>query len=148
MKIFIGADHNGFAVKNDLIKYLSDHGHDIVDKGDQVLDPGDDYPIFAQKVVDAVLASSSDDTRGILLCGSGQGMVIAANRYKGIRAGVVWDNEEAKMVRNDDDSNVLCIPTRIMDLKQIKLVTDTWLNTPFAGAVRYTRRIKELDKLG
>jgi ribose 5-phosphate isomerase B len=88
------------------------------------------------------------DTRGILICGSGQGMCMAANRFKGIRAALAWDQEEARAARNDDDSNVLCLSARYLDFDKTIGIVHTWLMTPFAGATRFKRRIQELDELG
>ena len=84
-----------------------------------------------------------------MLCGGGQGMCMAANRFKGIRASVIWDAYEARMTRNDNDSNVLCIPARVFrnDEKGWKDILDTWLETPFAAAPRFKRRNAELDEL-
>lgn len=148
MKIFIGADHNGFAMKTHLTRELKRAGYDVVDKGDKELKPDDDFPQFASRVVSAIKASDDKDPRGILICGSGQGMCIAANRYKGIRASLVWDVDEAHAARNDDDSNVLCLPARSMGNIEAVRVAEAWLATPFAGATRFKRRIKELDELG
>lgn len=145
MKIFLGADHNGFELKEALEKYLKEQGHEVVDKGDSNLNPDDDFPMYAAKVASEVLAN--EDSRGILLCGSGQGVCMAANRFKGIRASLVWDQDEAQSSRNDDDANILCLPARKVDLDQAKQLVETWLNTPFAGAARFERRIKQLDEL-
>jgi len=103
---------------------------------------------LAAKVVAAMKASDDKDPRGILICGSGQGMCMAANRYKGIRASLVWNVEEARASRNDDDSNVLCLPARYMSINQAAKLAEAWLGTPFAGAARFKRRIAEIDKLG
>ncbi len=148
MKIYLGADHGGFNLKEDVEKYLIRAGYTVEDKGNDVFDPDDDYPQFAAKVALGVLAGDEDD-RGIIVCTGAQGVAIAANRFKGIRASVVWDAHEAKMTRNDNDSNVLCLPGRIMtdnpDLWQG--IVETWLSTPFSRAVRHHRRVKELDNL-
>jgi len=93
-------------------------------------------------------ASEDDDPRGILICGSGQGMSIAANRFKGIRASLIWEPAEAHAARNDDDSNVLCLPARSITASEAIQIAEKWLATPFAGAARFKRRIKELDQLG
>lgn len=146
MKIFIGTDHNGFQLKQKLIAHLESAGHEVVDVGDEQLDPNDDYPVFAQKAVTSMLASDEPNPKGVLICGSGQGMCMAANRFKGIRAALVYDRESARSSRNDDDSNIACIPARTMDAPEARLIIDTWLNTPFAGAERFKRRIKELDE--
>jgi ribose 5-phosphate isomerase B len=147
VKIYLGADHNGFALKQDLITMLQKSGHEVVDEGDMQLQPDDDFPQFAAKVVNALLADGDRDARGILICGSGQGMCMAANRFKGIRASLVWDITEARMARNDDDSNVLCLPARLLRSSEAEAVVNAWLGTPFAGANRFKRRIAQLDDL-
>ncbi|HSW37293.1 MAG TPA: RpiB/LacA/LacB family sugar-phosphate isomerase [Candidatus Saccharimonadales bacterium] len=147
MKIYIGADHNGFEFKNQITDFLSRGGYEVIDEGDTQLDPNDDYPQFAGRLVAGLLASEDKDAKGILICGSGQGMCIAANRFKGIRASLCWDQTEARAARNDDDSNVLCLSSRYTSLREAEEITMTWLSTAFAGADRYKRRIKELDEL-
>ncbi len=147
MKIFIGADHNGYHLKERIEKYLISLGHDVVDVGDEKLNPDDDFTIFATRVVSAMKAEG-DSARGILVCGSGQGMAIAANRHKGIRAGLGWSIDAARSTRNDEDSNVLALPAEILvSDKDWKPVIDTWLTTHFAGAARYKRRISQLDDI-
>lgn len=148
MKIYIGADHNGFDMKRELLERLTAAGYSVIDEGGQALNPDDDFPHFAAQVVMTMRASDDPDPRGILICGSGQGMCMAANRYKGIRASLVWSLEEAHAARNDDDSNVLCLPARYMQVDEAIRIAEAWLATPFAGAARFKRRIKELDKLG
>lgn len=148
MKIFLGSDHNGFHLKERLFAYLAKHGYEVEDVGDTVLDPADDFPEFAQAAAIKVLGE--DDARAILLCGGGQGMAMAANRFRGIRASVVWDAFEAKMTRNDNDSNVLCLPSRVFedtDDSAWEGIVETWLSTPFANAVRFRRRNAQLDEL-
>ncbi len=147
MKIYIGADHNGFALKAELLSYLRDMGFEVIDEGNKTIDSDDDFPRFAGKVVGSVLTSQDPDPRGILICGSGQGVCMAANRFKGIRASIVWDLYEARSSRNDDDSNVLCLPARILKNSKAKVLVHTWLMTPFAGAPRFKRRISEMDQL-
>jgi ribose 5-phosphate isomerase B len=147
VKIYLGADHNGFALKQDLITMLQKSGHEVVDEGDMQLQPDDDFPQFAAKVVNTLLADGDRDARGILICGSGQGMCMAANRFKGIRASLVWDITEARMARNDDDSNVLCLPARLLRSSEAEAAVNAWLATPFAGANRFKRRIAQLDDL-
>lgn len=148
MKIFLGADHQGYPLKEELEKHLLKTGYKVEDEGNTKLDPNDDFPVFAGRVV-AKMLSSEDDARGILICGSGQGMAMTANRFKGIRAAVVWDEEEARFSRNDDDSNVLALPARLMknDQELAFRIVDTWLKTPFEVVPRRVRRIKEMDEL-
>jgi ribose 5-phosphate isomerase B len=148
MKIFLGADHNGFELKKKLADYLMARENLVLDEGDKELDPADDFPEFASRTVKAMLADNDPEAKAILICGSGQGMCIAANRFKGIRASLVWNESEARAARNDDDSNVLCLPAReITDFDQIIAIVEVWLRTPFLGAERFSRRIKQLDEL-
>lgn len=150
MKIYLGADHQGFHLKEQIFAYLAKHGYEVEDEGGTVLDPSDDFPLFAQAVSLKVLGSDDKDPRGILVCGGGQGVAMAANRFKGIRASVIWDAYEAKMTRYDNDSNVLCLPARVVGESDAawKGILETWLNTEFANAVRFKRRNAELDELG
>ncbi len=150
MKIFLGSDHNGFHLKEKVFAYLSKNNYDTEDVGDKELDPGDDFPQFASMAAIKVIGSDDSDPRAILLCGGGQGMAMAANRFNGIRASVVWDAHEAKTTRNDNDSNVLCLPARLFDDASgadWKGIIETWLNTPFAAAERYKRRNRQIDEL-
>lgn len=148
MKLYLGADHNGFEYKAKLAEYLKKSGYEVVDEGDVTRDPEDDFPQFAGRVVHAMRGDSDPDVRGVLICGSGQGMAMAANRFKGIRASLCWDQEEARASRNDDDANVLVLSARDVDFDKTIGIVHTWLMTPFAGAPRFKRRIQELDELG
>ena len=149
MKIYVGADHNGFRLKAGLVNYLIRAGYDVVDDGDKRLEPTDDYPLFAGRVVADMLASSGEEEpRGILICGSGQGMCIAANRFKGIRACLGYDRDSVRLARNDDDCNVLCLPAKTLEDDEAHIIVETFLNTPFAEAARYIRRRDQLDTLG
>lgn len=147
MKVFVGADHAGFRLKGTVVAHLSKMGYDTEDDGDMQLDPVDDYPQFAYTVTTKVLGSEEDDARGILLCGSGQGMAIAANRVRGIRAALCWNEEVARETRNDNDTNVLSLPVRFLSEEEILRIIDTWLQTPFSGAERHVRRIREIEEL-
>lgn len=147
-KIFLGSDHNGYHLKEKVFAYLSKREYDVEDVGDDELNPDDDFPQFAAKAAIKVLGE--DDARAILLCGGGQGMAMAANRFRGIRASVVFDAFEAKMTRNDNDSNVLCLPSRVLEADDDTVwqdIVDTWLTTPFASAARFVRRNHQLDEL-
>jgi len=149
MKIYLGADHKGFHMKEKVFAYLAKHDYDVEDVGDSELDPDDDFPEFAQLAALKVIGDDSKDPRAILLCGGGQGMAMAANRFRGIRASVVWDAFEAKMTRNDNDSNVLCLPSRLLedDDSEWRGIIETWLSTPFAEAARFKRRNAQIDEL-
>ncbi|MBL8159389.1 RpiB/LacA/LacB family sugar-phosphate isomerase [Candidatus Saccharibacteria bacterium] len=149
MKIYLGSDHQGFHLKQDIFAYLSRHNYDVEDVGDKQLDPDDDFTDFAFLATTKVLGSEDKDPRAILICGGGQGMAMAANRVQGIRAAVVWDAYEARMTRNDNDSNVLSLPARLLEGHEEAWqgILETWLSTPFAGAPRYVRRIQKLDQI-
>lgn len=149
MKIFLGSDHNGFHMKEKVFAYLVKHGYDAEDVGDKVLDKNDDFPEFAEMAALKVLGSTDKDPRAILICGGGQGMAMAANRFNGIRASVIWDAYEAKMTRNDNDSNILSLPSRVLESEDAvwQGIIETWLNTPFANAERYRRRNRQIDEL-
>jgi ribose 5-phosphate isomerase B len=139
MKIYIGADHNGFAYKKTVIDFLIRSGHEAVDAGDKTLNLEDDFPQFAAQVVAGLRADADSDARGIL--------IMAANRFKAIRACLCWNSDEARASRNDDDSNVLCLSARYSDINEIESIITTWLSTPFAAAPRFVRRLHELDML-
>lgn len=149
MKLFLGADHQGFALKEKIELYLAKRGYETVDIGSDQLDPSDDFPQFAQIAALKIIGTDDkEDPRAILVCGGGQGMCMAANRFHTIRASVVWDSTEARATRHDNDSNVLCLPSRVLDddAELWKDIIDTWLTTPFANAPRYRRRNAELDQ--
>lgn len=145
MIIYLGSDHNGFELRNSLLRYLQTAGYQVHDDGNEHLDPQDDYPVFAARVVNDMLTSDDEDPRGILICGSGQGIMIAANRYPGIRACLGYDIESVRAARNDDDCNVLALPAHVLKSDQANVLVEAFLNTPFAAAPRFIRRIKEMD---
>jgi ribose 5-phosphate isomerase B len=149
MKIFLGADHQGFALKEHVFAYLVKRGYTVEDVGDKELEPSDDFPEFAQLAALKVIGDEDPDPRAILICGGGQGMCMAANRFRGIRASVIWDAYEARMTRTDNDSNVLCLPSRVLtnDETAWKDILDTWLTTPFANAARFRRRNAQIDEM-
>lgn len=145
-KVFVGYDHNGYDLKDKLIAFLRKLGYHPVDVGGKALDPDDDFPEFAARAAHQVLLN--DGACAILICGGGQGMCMAANRFKGIRASVLWDAHEAKMARNDNDANVCCLPGRLVtnDDALWQDIVETFLITPFAGAVRFKRRNAQIDE--
>ncbi len=148
MKLYLAADHNGFEYKQKLTDFLQRSGYEVVDEGNDKRNPDDDFPQFAGRAVSALLADEDTTSRAILICGSGQGMCMAANRFKGIRASLCWSVAEAHAARNDDDSNVLCLASRYTEFEDAKPIVLAWLATPYAGAPRFTRRIQQLDELG
>lgn len=149
MKIYLGSDHQGFELKQQLFGYLSSHGYEVEDVGNRQLNPDDDYPQFAQMAALKVLGDEDSQARAILVCGGGQGMAMAANRFRGIRAAVVRDAHEAKMSRLDNDANVLSLSAQQLsdDEAAVHGIIETWLNTKFSGAARHQRRIEEIDEI-
>lgn len=151
MRVYLGADHQGFYLKNKIRDYLTKAGYQITDYSNEQFDPDDDFPQFARAAAARVVDEEDDTDVAILICGGGQGMAMAANRIKGVRAIVAMSVDDAKYGRNDNDANVLCLPARILD-KDYNTplwqdIIDAFLTTPFAGAERYIRRNRELDEL-
>lgn len=151
MRVYLGADHQGFFLKNKVRDYLTKAGYQITDYSNEELDPDDDFPKYAKLAANRVVDEKDDTDVAILVCGGGQGMCMAANRIKGVRAIVASSVEDATYGRNDNDANVLCLPARVLDREyNIPLwrdIVDAFMNTPFAGAERYIRRNRELDQL-
>src|SRR3989338_4622256 len=140
--IYIAADHAGFDNKQLLKQALGKEGYGVIDLGAREKNDSDDYPIIASKVARAVLKNPK--SKGILLCGSGQGVCIAANRIKGIRAAIAWNPKSAAASRNDDDANILCLGARFFTIRQLLTMIRVWLQTPFSKLARHKRRIKLL----
>lgn len=140
MQIFLGYDHAGHSVRDAIIKHLQSKGHTVSDLGNQELVPDDDYPDFAEKVGTAVLAHK--ESRGILLCGSGVGVCIAANKIKGIRAGFAASAMQAASSIRDDDANILCLGARVHHVDDLLMMVDVYLEHTFAGGRHERRREK------
>lgn len=147
MKIYLGADHGGWELKNKIREHLVHHQFEVEDLGAPTLVDGDDYPQYAYAVAAAVLGDTDEDPRGILVCGSGEGMAIAANRVGGIRAAVIWSPEVARESRRDNDSNVLSLPERFIDEDTALAIVDAWLDQEFSGEERHQRRIDQIEEL-
>jgi RpiB/LacA/LacB family sugar-phosphate isomerase len=144
--IYIGSDHGGFKLKQQLKKYLKSKKFEFVDLGPEKSVPGDDYPDYAALVAKKVSHNPVNDV-GILLCRSGQGVCIVANKFKHVRAAVVWNVEEAKMSRIDDMANVLCLPSDYVSPTLAEAITYRWLMTPYSTDPRHMRRIKKISEL-
>ena len=142
--IYLGADHRGFDLKEKLRTYLTERGYQITDLGTNT-EEAVDYPLIAQKVAEAVKGDLNN--RGILLCGSGVGVCIVANKFKGIRAGEAWNTDVATKARTDDNINVLCISADTVPLLDAKKIAQTFLDTSFAGEERYKRRLKQIEEI-
>jgi len=142
-KIYLGADHAGFKLKEEVRRFLQLKKIPFVDFGTDSADPVD-YPDYAKKVARAVIKDKK--SKGILICGTGTGMAMAANRIKGARAVAVYDNYSAKMSRLDNDANILCLRARQFRSEKAKKILDIWLKTDFSKKQRHKRRIRKLDK--
>lgn len=143
--IFIGADHRGFELKERLKKRLVDLGLQITDLGNDYLDSSDDYVDFAHKVADAV--AENPGSFGILLCGSGAGMDMVANKIEGIRSALVFDVPRAKQAREHEDANVISLPADALDDQSAYKIVEVFLNTKFSGEQRHIRRLKKLAEV-
>ncbi len=142
MKIAIGSDHAGFAAKEILKSHLRKR-HEVVDCGTDGVEPVD-YPDFAKPVADMVASGMAE--RGILICGSGIGMCISANKVRGIRAASCQDEEAAVLSRKHNDANVLCLGGRLLKSTEIIRITDAWLSARFEGG-RHARRVGKVMSL-
>ncbi len=143
--IAIGADHGAFALKEIIKKYLADKGYKVKDFGTYSPESVD-YPQYAAYVAQAVASGTAE--RGILLCGTGIGMSIAANKHRGIRAALVCDPLSARLTREHNDSNILCLGARIIGEELAKEIVNVWLSTEFSGDERHSRRIDMLESGG
>lgn len=141
--IHIGADHAGFTMKEHLISYLRKKSYDVHDCGSYTLNKNDDYPDLAAKVAKAVQKTGL----GILICGSAEGVCIAANKLKKIRATPVWSVKNAKLSRAHNDANILCLSGWQLTKKEAEKIAITWLTTPFSNEKRHKRRIQKIKRL-
>ena len=142
-KIYVGADHAGFDLKQKLVAELKKLGYEPIDVGPKTLDPNDDYPDYAKPVAAAV--STGKVKRAVLTCGTGLGMAYAANRYPKVRAAVVWSPEIAELARKHNDANVLVLPSRFVGEQEGLEILHKWLDTQFEGG-RHQRRVEKIEK--
>lgn len=143
MKIALGADHGGRRLKDHLVARLREAGHDVVDVGTDG-DASVDYPDYAGQVAGRVARGEVE--RGVLVCGTGQGMAISANKVAGVRAAVVSDAFSARMAAEHNDARVLCLGERVVGFSLADLCVDTWLGATFEGG-RHARRVGKIDAL-
>ena len=141
MKIAIGSDHAGFHYKEAIRQYLTELGHDVIDKG-TYSDAQVDYPRFIRPVAEAVAAGDVD--RGVVLGGSGNGEAMMSNRFKGVRAAVCWNEDSARLGRQHNDANIISLGERMMTEETALRLVKIWLDTPFEGG-RHLSRIQQLD---
>lgn len=144
-KIYTGADHAGWKMKEEIKTWLKDNSYEVEDLGNERLDENDDYPDFARAVAEKVANESG--SLGILACASGQGMCIAANKVRGIRAVIGFSEDAAVSSRTDDDANVLCLPSRMLETEEAEKIILLWLETEFSGVERHIRRLKKIEEI-
>lgn len=149
MKIYIGTDHAGFELKEELKMFLESLGCEVEDKGAYEFNESDDYPDFIYPVVKAVAEDivRDLDSRGIVIGGSGQGEAIVANKVKGIRAAVVYDEYSAEMSRKHNDANIISLGNRTLAVSKAKELVKLWLETPFSNDERHKRRIEKIKTI-
>ena len=145
MKIAAGADHAGYAVKQAVVRRLRAQGHRVDDMGAGDGETSVDYPDYAQRVAAAVASGAAE--RGVLVCGTGIGMCIAANRHAGVRAADCTTPHLAEMSRRHNDANVLCLAGRLLSEDEAWAITEVWMATPFEGG-RHARRVGLIDGEG
>lgn len=148
MKVYLGSDHRGFVLKEKISVWLSDWGYEFEDLGADHLDPEDDYTIFAERVASKVKSlSSSQSPRGILLCGSGVGVNVVANKFDGVRSSVGKNVEQVRAGRSDDDMNVLVIAADYTKEDEAKEMVRTFLETKFDEKARHKRRLEDIKRI-
>ncbi|MFZ2201934.1 MAG: RpiB/LacA/LacB family sugar-phosphate isomerase [Microgenomates group bacterium] len=145
MRIILGADHGGFTLKEEIKKWLSEK-YEVKDVGAGGLDPEDDFVDYAVLVANEV--AENGETRGILFCRNGYGMMITANRFPGVRCGEAFDIEAVRRGRTDDDINCLSVPSDYIKDGEVKKMIEVFLETKFSGEEKYKRRLGKLEALG
>ena len=145
MKVYIGTDHRGFALKEKMKIWLTDWKYEFSDLGAYELDPKDDYPLYAEKV--GVLVGKEEEARGVLLCGSGVGVDVVANKLDGVRAAVGKNPDQVRAGRKDDNMNILVIAADYTKEDEARQMLKVFLETKFAKEKRFVRRLAEIEKL-
>lgn len=145
MKVYIGADHRGFKSKEKLTSWLKGKKYAVEDMGAYELDKGDDYTLYAEKV--ALMVRDNVRSRGVLLCGSGVGVDVVANKFDEIRASIGKSAEQVRAGRKDDDMNILVIAADFTTESETKKMIDTFLKTKYVKNVRHERRLEEISRI-
>lgn len=145
MKIYLGSDHAGFELKEKIKTYLAELGEKFQDLGPNNFDPEDDFSDYSVVVAKKVAGGKA---KGLLICGTGQGTALAANKIKGIRAYTAWDEYTAKHARENGDANVLALGARIINEEEAKKLVKIFLETSFLNKEKYSRRVKKINQLG
>ncbi|MEU3981299.1 ribose-5-phosphate isomerase [Streptomyces sp. NPDC026672] len=142
MRVYLGSDHAGFELKNHLVEWLKEAGHEPVDCGPHIYDAQDDYPLFCLRAAEGTVADPG--SLGIVIGGSGNGEQIAANKVKGVRAVLAWSEETAALGREHNNANVIAVGARMHTTEEATKFVETFLNTPFTDEPRHARRIAML----
>jgi len=145
MKIVIASDHAGFDYKTILFKEIQEHGFDVTDMGTRNPELPDDYPDYAVIIANSIINKQAD--RGILICGSGVGVSVAANKFKGIRAGVCHDTYSAHQCVEHDNANVLCIGERVIGIELAREIVFAFLHARFSNEERHVRRLEKVNAI-
>ena len=143
--IYIGADHRGFQLKEEIKKFLAEKKYQFEDMGNFAYDPNDDYTDFAKLVAQKV-SEKPEEHKGVLICGSGVGVDITANKFHGVRSALADDIATAKQSREHDDANVLSLPANEVGFELAKQILETWLTTTFSNGEKYKRRIGKIEQ--
>ena len=143
MRVHLGSDHAGFELKQALLSYLAEHGHEPVDHGPPAYDAQDDYPPYVRRAAQATAAEP--DSLGVVIGGSGNGEAIAANKVAGVRCALAWSLETARLGRQHNDANVVSVGARMHDEATALQLVEAFLATPYSGEDRHTRRIDMLS---
>ncbi len=146
MLIFIGADHRGFRLKEIIKSFLKDEGYEVIDKGNAQYVESDDYPDFAESVAKEIDADP-EERRGVLICGSGVGVDIVANKFPRVRSALVTSADQAYAARHDDDANVLSLAADFLEEDEARQIVKIFFATPFGNEERYVRRLKKIADL-
>lgn len=155
MKIFVGSDHAGFGLKESLVPFLIEMGHEVVDKGAMEYNEGDDYPDFVIPVAREV-SMHPNEVKGIVIGGSGQGEAVCANKFRNVRAAVYYGRAQSliekqetiiELSREHNDANILSLGARFITEDEMKEKVRVWLNTPFSGDERHKRRIDKINHI-
>ncbi|KKT32786.1 MAG: hypothetical protein UW21_C0018G0002 [Candidatus Woesebacteria bacterium GW2011_GWB1_44_11b] len=145
MKIYLGADHRGYKLKEEIAKRLFEGEYGFEDLGADHLDPKDDYTVYAERVASVV--ASEKEARGILICGSGVGVDVAANKFDGIRASIGKNAQQVIAGRRDDDMNILVLAADFTKANEAQEMVKAFLETKFDGLARHKKRLREIRKL-
>lgn len=143
--IYLGADHRGFELKEKITRWLFEWGYKFNDLGALTLDPHDDYTKYAEEV--GSIVGKEEDAKGVLVCGSGVGVEVVANKFDGVRASIGKNEEQVKAGRNDDDMNILVLAADYTQEDEARKMLKVFLDTKFSGKARYERRLEEIEKI-